>query len=126
MLDCLRTTIDEEGFSGLYKGFGALILQYGLQILIIRTMKIVLEKSPFGTGSNGSTPISGASTPPLLVGQGQEKVGPAYPGSSTPPVHQSRSEPLNISNNSGGARAAYEPLNSSTRRTPPAVLNMNR
>ncbi|CAG7835682.1 unnamed protein product, partial [Allacma fusca] len=30
VLDCVRTTVEEEGFSGLYKGFGALILQYGL------------------------------------------------------------------------------------------------
>jgi len=49
VVHCFRTTIEEEGFSGLYKGFGALVLQYGLQILLIRLVKIVLEKNPFGT-----------------------------------------------------------------------------
>jgi len=77
VLHCFRTIIEEEGFSGLYKGFGmpglfnftsnipvlcsktnlcvlliiiagALILQYGVQILLIRLVKIVLEKNPFG------------------------------------------------------------------------------
>ena len=74
VVDCVRTTIEEEGFSGLYKGFGALILQYGLQILLIRTLKIVLERTPFGNGN---------------VAEGK-----VYPGGIMNQVSASRSEPL--------------------------------
>ena len=35
-LDCFQSIITEEGFSGLFKGFGALMLQYGLQFLVLR------------------------------------------------------------------------------------------
>jgi len=82
-LDCIRTTIEEEGTGGLYKGFGALVLQYGLQILLIRTVKLVLEKNPFG-----QSPVSSAA---LL----QEKYPAGLPeaGRITPPsLQHSRSE----------------------------------
>jgi solute carrier family 25 protein 46 len=52
LIDCIRTTVEEEGVSGLYKGFGALIMQYGLQILIIRTVKIILEQTTFGQNND--------------------------------------------------------------------------
>ncbi|CAL8127411.1 unnamed protein product [Orchesella dallaii] len=98
VLDCLRTTIDEEGFSGLYKGFGALILQYGVQMLLIRAVKVVLENTPLGGGSNSGS---------------QEKYSPYVIGgigSGTPiSVHQSRSEPSNINR-------SFDALN---RHTPP-------
>lgn len=99
VLDCLRTTIDEEGFSGLYKGFGALILQYGLQMLLIRTVKVVLENTPLG--GSGSNSGSQDKYSPYVIGGN---------GSSTPSsVHQSRSEPSNINR-------SFDGLN---RRTPP-------
>jgi hypothetical protein len=97
VLDCLRTTVEVEGFSGLYKGFGALILQYGLQILFIRTIKIVLENAPFGGANPGVNP--------------QEKYPSAAPGYATPPIHQSRSE------QSVNRQTSFDPMN---RRTPPS------
>jgi hypothetical protein len=89
VLDCFRTTIDEEGFSGLYKGFGALVLQYGIQMLLIRTVKVILENTPLGgAGSNSG---SQEKYSPYVIGGSS--------GSVTPPsVHQSRSEPSNMSN----------------------------
>jgi len=120
VMDCIRTTVEEEGMSGLYKGFGALILQYGVQILIIRTMKVVLENNPFGIGGNGggatSSNHSDRSTPPLVVG--------ALNGdrTSTPPVHHSRSEPADIA-----GRNLYDFQNRHHgRRTPPTTMNINR
>ena len=35
-VDCFYSIVTEEGVSGLFKGFGALILQYGLQFLVLR------------------------------------------------------------------------------------------
>ena len=34
--DCFTTIMQEEGFSGLFKGFGALVLQYTVHFLIIK------------------------------------------------------------------------------------------
>ena len=34
--DCFHSIVSEEGFSGLFKGFGALMLQYAVQIAILR------------------------------------------------------------------------------------------
>ena len=34
--DCFTTILQEEGFSGLFKGFGAVILQYTVHFLIIK------------------------------------------------------------------------------------------
>ena len=42
-LDCFRSIITEEGISGFYKGFGALILQYGLHVIILRLAKFVFD-----------------------------------------------------------------------------------
>jgi len=114
VMDCVRTTVEEEGMSGLYKGFGALILQYGVQILIIRTMKIVLENNPFGIGGTGGTTSSNQSdrsTPPLVVGDNR----------ATPPVHHSRSEPADIA-----GRNLYDFHSRHGRITPPTTMNINR
>ena len=34
--DCFTTILQEEGFSGLFKGFGAVMLQYAVHFLIIK------------------------------------------------------------------------------------------
>lgn len=34
--DCFHSIVSEEGFSGLFKGLGALMLQYAVQIAILR------------------------------------------------------------------------------------------
>jgi len=39
MFDCFDTVVREEGASGLYKGFGALIIQYTLQFIIVKLAK---------------------------------------------------------------------------------------
>lgn len=42
-LDCFRSILSEEGFSGLYKGFGALVLQYCTHVAILRLAKFLLD-----------------------------------------------------------------------------------
>ena len=42
--DCFSTILQEEGFSGLFKGVGAMMLQYGVHFLIIKfSSKVITE-----------------------------------------------------------------------------------
>ncbi|BFZ01765.1 hypothetical protein BsWGS_04804 [Bradybaena similaris] len=43
-LDCFTGIIKEEGLQGLYRGFGALILQYAIHAVILRLVKFMFEK----------------------------------------------------------------------------------
>lgn len=42
--DCYRTIISTEGPLGLYKGFGALILQFGVYVFVLRATKWILTE----------------------------------------------------------------------------------
>lgn len=42
--DCYRTIISTEGPLGLYKGFGALMLQFGVYVFVIRATKWILTE----------------------------------------------------------------------------------
>lgn len=41
--DCFHSILVEEGLSGLYKGFGALVLQYLLHMALLRVMKMAFN-----------------------------------------------------------------------------------
>lgn len=41
-VDCFRTIIVEEGISGLYRGIGALMLQYAIHGAVVRVAKLFL------------------------------------------------------------------------------------
>lgn len=41
-IDCYRTTMVTEGFAGLYKGFGAMILQFAAHVAVIKLTKWVV------------------------------------------------------------------------------------
>ncbi|XP_055374819.1 mitochondrial outer membrane protein SLC25A46 isoform X2 [Condylostylus longicornis] len=43
-IDCYRTTISTEGISGLYKGFGALLLQFAAHVAVIKFTKWVVTQ----------------------------------------------------------------------------------
>ncbi|XP_033238900.1 solute carrier family 25 member 46-like isoform X2 [Drosophila pseudoobscura] len=43
-VDCYRTTIISEGFAGLYKGFGAMILQFSVHIAVIKMAQWIVTK----------------------------------------------------------------------------------
>ncbi len=42
--DCFHTIVSEEGAAGLYKGFGALLLEFTLQMLILKMAKITFQE----------------------------------------------------------------------------------
>jgi len=98
VFDCFTTVVREEGFRGLFKGYGGVILQYTLHFLVIKfSSKIIsqivkvlssnnlnlpdIKSDLIGggsvtppAGSGALTPIPGRSTPPNTAG--------------TPPTHQ--------------------------------------
>lgn len=43
-LDCYRTTIRTEGVSGLYKGFGAVILQFAAHVVVLKAAQWILQQ----------------------------------------------------------------------------------
>lgn len=43
-MDAVRSIVAEEGVAGLYKGFGALLLQYGVHVAILKLAKWLFER----------------------------------------------------------------------------------
>ncbi|XP_057336755.1 mitochondrial outer membrane protein SLC25A46-like [Microplitis mediator] len=43
-IDCYRTIVSTEGTLGLYKGFGALVLQFGIHFLVLKATKYILTE----------------------------------------------------------------------------------
>ncbi|XP_065335994.1 mitochondrial outer membrane protein SLC25A46-like isoform X2 [Cloeon dipterum] len=79
--DCLETVQHEEGVSGLYKGFGALLLQYAAHFAVVKVTKLVLTelttllRSSKGKQEDGSPVLQGP--PSVQINRG---VPPGYPG----------------------------------------------
>ncbi|GFQ96923.1 solute carrier family 25 member 46 [Trichonephila clavata] len=44
IVDCFHTIVAEEGASGLYKGFGGLVMEYALQVLILKIAQFVFHE----------------------------------------------------------------------------------
>lgn len=44
LLDCIRNIYKDEGISGFYKGFGALVLQYAIYFLVLRMLRLLFEQ----------------------------------------------------------------------------------
>ncbi|KAJ9598718.1 hypothetical protein L9F63_010604 [Diploptera punctata] len=64
-VDCYDTTLQQEGVSGLYKGFGALILQFAAHVVVIKLTKFVLTELTNLLRSNSRTPPASMSQPDL-------------------------------------------------------------
>lgn len=43
-VDCFRSIVSEEGAAGLYKGFGALVLQYSLHCALLKLMRVAWDE----------------------------------------------------------------------------------
>ena len=44
MFDCFQTIIRDEGLMALYKGFGALVMQYTIHVALLKLTRFVFEK----------------------------------------------------------------------------------
>lgn len=42
--DCINEIITGEGYRGFYRGFGAVIIQYGIQLAVIRLSTVSVHK----------------------------------------------------------------------------------
>ncbi|KAH8351737.1 hypothetical protein KR084_002515 [Drosophila pseudotakahashii] len=51
VFDCYRETINSEGFAGLYKGFGAMILQFVAHVAIIKLAKWIVNQIAEGVSN---------------------------------------------------------------------------
>ncbi|XP_071450769.1 mitochondrial outer membrane protein SLC25A46-like [Hetaerina americana] len=75
--DCYETAISSEGSLGLFKGFGALVLQYSVHIAFLRLAKFVL------------TEVSGLLYPSSAASKQRSSVAP-LPQSKTPALSQAQ------------------------------------
>lgn len=73
-LDCYRSTIRVEGFSGLYKGFGAVILQFAAHIVVLKSAQWILKQV---------VEIYSSRPPPRVAEAYNLKVGNASASSTT-------------------------------------------
>ena len=85
-VDALRSVLRDETMAGLYKGFGLLVLQFGLHLLVLRMTKFAFEQLML----NGQ-PVRrrGHSFPP--VDRAGDHLGP-MPSSRPPPPSSLGSE----------------------------------
>lgn len=77
--DCYVTTLQQEGTAGLYKGFGALILQFVAHVAVIKLTKFVLVEISHMLRSARKPRPASSSHPDLAC------VSPSHQGSSNLP-----------------------------------------
>ena len=67
--DCLSTLLQEEGTMGLFKGFGAVILQYALHFAVLRaSVGIVIETSKLlDSDSDAVSYMKNPTIPPISL-----------------------------------------------------------
>ncbi len=106
VLDCFYSILSQEGFLGLYKGFGALVLQYGLHMAIVKLTKMIFERLSRETGqlpgmAYTPRPLAQSSVTTGRLGQQAPQhiqhmyQGPgfAYQGQRSPQAHGSGLDP---------------------------------
>jgi solute carrier family 25 protein 46 len=80
--DCYVTVVQQEGVAGLYKGFGALILQFVAHVAVIKLTRIVLTEISNLLRSVRKPPPSASSQPDLTCispsHQGFPNLHPGY------------------------------------------------
>lgn len=125
VIDCLKSIISEEGISGLYKGFGALVLQYSMHVAVLRLTKLVLDF--FSSMDNSNKPIL-ASELALRQRQYEEKLQDRQDRDSSMRGQYSdtpnRGDHSNVSFNIDSSHATSTPYDSMTQQ--PRVKSMNR
>jgi solute carrier family 25 protein 46 len=90
-LDCYTTIVAEEGFTGLYKGFGALLLQYALHVAVLKLTRVGFDLLS-GMGGTSAQPPSMVVPPPTygaaaydpLRGTGSPRLRTDYTGPGNP------------------------------------------
>jgi len=87
--DCFSTILQEEGISGLFKGFGAIMLQYAVHFLIIKFSSKIISQ----IAQVFSNPPNFLQDPRLLTSPPGENVAP--PSELRPGLRHPKDEILN-------------------------------
>lgn len=72
--DCLNTTLQDEGFFGLFKGFGALCIQYALYGAVLKFAQVIIQE------------VTLALVPPKPKLKVQDPVTPLAPSAPYTPI----------------------------------------
>ena len=59
--DCYSAIVAEEGFAGLYKGFGGLIMQYGLHVAVLKLTRLGFDLMSSNEVTTELAPVSNDS-----------------------------------------------------------------
>lgn len=70
MVDCYDTTMAQEGGAGLFKGFGALILQFSAHYAVLKLTKLLFTQV--------ATFVKSSSPPPPPIEKLRTPVKPEY------------------------------------------------
>jgi len=134
LADCFTTILQEEGFSGLFKGFGAVILQYAVHFLIIKfsskmvaAVATVLSSPPtiFPDNPSISSPGSARLSPKLSKEslsqardhrefQATRQGEPTTPSSSKAYLNQIKEDVNNGAGSAGSTGSADEKFHSTS------------
>lgn len=118
-LDCVRGIVTDEGFAGLYKGFGALVLQYAIHAALLRGTKLIFELLLAGkmnhvipSGGQEFTPSSMTSYAPggTLSAESSMGASPSLSPIRRPASSYSRLPQPQLSPHRSRATAGGEPL----------------
>ena len=91
--DCFSTILQEEGFSGLFKGVGAMMLQYGVHFLIIKfSSKVISEVVQLLSSPRAPFPDPGAQLLPAPPSHVTPSPGPHLEEAATRSPRPTRRE----------------------------------
>ncbi|RXG73112.1 Solute carrier family 25 member 46 [Armadillidium vulgare] len=92
--DCLSTTVKEEGVLGLFKGYGALCIQYAMYGTVLKFAHIIIRDVSLFLSPPVPKPISQSHVAPLTPGVPYPPVTAFHSGVSSlhsSPIHVARS-----------------------------------
>ncbi|KAB7494495.1 Solute carrier family 25 member 46 [Armadillidium nasatum] len=92
--DCLSTTVKEEGVLGLFKGYGALCIQYAMYGTVLKFAHIIIRDVSLFLSPPVPKPISQSHVAPLTPGVAYPPVTAFHSGVSSlhsSPIHVARS-----------------------------------
>lgn len=89
--DCYRTTLQQEGVPGFYKGFGALVLQFAAHVAVIKIAKVMLtELGRLLSGGGGNSSPKASSPQEEIITESFRPQSYPYSQQQIPPYPHQR------------------------------------
>jgi hypothetical protein len=83
-VDCYWAILTEEGVAGLYKGFGGLVLQYGIHVAVLKLTRLVFDlissRDAAAASASAADDLPPASYESVRVASGMPRVRGEYSG----------------------------------------------